>query len=115
MQHDPAVKREKAFFNQRAETWMEIWRRNPRAVARGFYAREFRRLFRLAALRPSDVILDVGCGSGVLAPYILRRLGPRGRLHELDYAERMIEVNRRLHADPRIRFHVADVHELELP
>ncbi len=108
------VKRQKAFFNARAEKWIDMWYKNPKARNRSRFRREFKRLFALAPIRKNDVILDVGCGSGVLVPYILRRLGTKGRLHEVDYADKMIEVNRRLHSDPRIKFHVADINDLSL-
>jgi len=108
------VKRQKAFFNERAEKWMDIWYKSPKARERNRFEREFERLFSLVSIRKNDVILDVGCGSGVLAPYILQRLGPKGRLHEVDYADKMIEVNRRLHPDPHVKFHVADVNALPM-
>ena len=114
MNQHPMHKRQKAFFNERAEKWMDMWYKDPKARRRNRFQREFRRLFSLVRIGKSDVILDVGCGSGVLVQYILRRLGPKGRLHEVDYAEKMIAVNRRLHADPRIMFHVADVKNLPL-
>jgi len=94
---------------------MDMWYNSPKARRRKRFGREFRLLFALAAIRKKDVILDVGCGSGVLVPRILRRLGSAGRIHEVDCADKMIEVNRRLHPDPRIRFHVADVNTLPLP
>ena len=59
-------------------------------------------------------VLDVGCGSGVQVPYILKRIGHDGRLYELDYAEKMINVNKRLHQDDRITFILADVLDLPL-
>lgn len=107
--------RRKAFFNERAEKWMDMWYHDPAARSRNRFEREFKRLFSPVSLRKNDVILDVGCGSGVLVPYILRRLGPKGRLYEVDYADKMMEVNRRLHTDPRIMFYVADVNALPLP
>ena len=94
---------------------MNRWYNAPDARRRRRFGHELRRLFVLASIRKNDIILDVGCGSGVLVPRILRRLGPAGKIHEVDYADKMIAVNRRLHIDPRIRFHVADVNALPLP
>ena len=108
------VKRQKVFFNEHAEKWMDMWYRDPVTHRNNRFKSEFKRLFALSPIRKNDVILDVGCGSGVLVPYILHQLGARGRLHEVDYADKMIEVNHRLHTDPRIKFHVADINDLSL-
>ncbi|MDD5484086.1 MAG: class I SAM-dependent methyltransferase [Kiritimatiellae bacterium] len=108
------IKRQKEFFNRHAEKWMDMWYLGRKAAGRRRFQREFRRLFELAPIKKNDVILDAGCGSGVLVPYILRRLGAKGKLHEVDYAEKMIAVNRSLHKDPRLEFHAADVHDLPL-
>jgi SAM-dependent methyltransferase len=43
-------------------------------------------------------ILDAGCGTGILTPGLLRRLGPDGTLVELDYAHAMLVENRRKRA-----------------
>ncbi len=74
--------------------------------------RDFERLFSMVPVREGDHVLDVGCGNGVLVPHLLKRIGTTGRLLELDYAENMIAVNRRLHEDDRITFLAADIHEL---
>lgn len=53
--------------------------------------RSFReRLLTLAALRPGESVLDVGCGTGTLAIAAARRVGPSGRVHGIDPSEQMI-------------------------
>lgn len=53
--------------------------------------RSFReRLIGLAALRPGETVLDVGCGTGTLAILAARRVGPTGRAHGIDPSEEMI-------------------------
>jgi len=104
-----------AFFDERAEQWMDMWYRDDATGTYTRHAKGIGRLFDSLALRFGEAVLDVGCGSGVLAPYILERVGPYGRLHEVDYAKRMIEVNRRLHPDPRITFSVCSAEALVLP
>jgi len=111
----PADLRRRAFFNERAEQWLDMWYKNEEAGDYSRYDNEFERLFDLTALQPGDAVLDLGCGSGVMVPYILDRIGPEGSLQEVDYAEKMIEVNRRLHDDPRVTFTVAGVDELDVP
>lgn len=97
------------FFNDRAGEWLELCYRDPQSGRFDLHAAAFDRLFTLVPLRPGERVLDAGCGSGVLVPMILERIGPEGLLWELDFAERMIEENRRTHREPNIRFLVADV------
>jgi demethylmenaquinone methyltransferase/2-methoxy-6-polyprenyl-1,4-benzoquinol methylase len=105
----------RAFFNERAEQWLDMWYKDEETGEYSRHDKAFERLFGLAALRPGDAVLDLGCGSGVMVPYILARIGSGGRLQEVDYAEKMIEVNRRLHDDPRVTFTVAGVDALDVP
>lgn len=104
----------KDFFNERAEHWMNMWYRNPDTGAYTKFDKEFMRLFSMIPIRKGDSVLDVGCGSGVLVPHILKMISQNGRLYELDYAENMIRVNRKLHPDKRIGFFTADVLNMPL-
>lgn len=114
MKHDPTDTARKAFFNERAGQWLDMWYKNPETGEYTRFDDKFKRLFGFAGLQPGDHVLDLGCGSGVLVPYILERIGEQGRLVEVDYAEQMIAVNRQLHNDPRVRFLVADVSDIRM-
>lgn len=59
-------------------------------------------------------MLDAGCGSGILVPFILERIGTTGVLVEMDFSGKMIEANQRLHAADNIRFMVGDVENASL-
>ena len=98
----------KQFFNDHAEAWLDMWYRNPDTGEYDRHLDNFMRLFSLLPLKPGDRILDAGCGSGVLVPMILERIGSTGLLYEVDFAEKMIEVNRKLHDADNIRFIVSD-------
>ena len=102
------------FFNERAERWLDMWYLDHDTGEHTRFDAEFDRLFSLVEVPPDGCVLDVGCGSGVLVPHVLRRLSAAGRLIEVDFAEKMIEENRRLHADERITFLTADVMKLDL-
>jgi demethylmenaquinone methyltransferase/2-methoxy-6-polyprenyl-1,4-benzoquinol methylase len=104
----------KQFFNDSAEGWLDTWYRNPETGEQNRHQKDFDRLFGLVPLKAGDRVLDAGCGSGVLVPMILERIKEGGILYELDFAEKMIEVNRKLHPDENIRFLVADAAEAPL-
>jgi len=104
----------RTFFNERAESWLDTWYKDS---ATGTYTRhheKFERLFASVPIAEGDHVLDAGCGSGILVPYLLERVTGRGVVYELDYAERMIRVNQRLHQDRRVRYIVADVADMPL-
>ncbi len=102
------------FFNQRADQWLDMCYKDAETGGYTRYDSEFERLFNLVSLTEGDHVLDLGCGSGVLVPHILKRIGCKGRVYEVDYAEKMIEANQCLHTDERITFLVSDILDLVL-
>jgi len=53
-------------------------------------------LAKIAGIGPGDRVLDVGCGTGVLAREASARVAPAGKVIGLDLNERMLAVARRL-------------------
>jgi ubiquinone/menaquinone biosynthesis C-methylase UbiE len=53
------------------------------------------RLVDLARLKPGEVILDVGCGTGTLAIAAKRRVGTEGTVHGIDASPEMIDRAKR--------------------
>jgi ubiquinone/menaquinone biosynthesis C-methylase UbiE len=111
---DEIYRARKEFFNSHAEKWCDMWYKDDATGRYDKYARSFERLFSLLPLKAGDCVLDAGCGTGVLVPFILERIGRSGTLYELDFAEEMIEVNRRLHNGENIRFITADAEDAPL-
>jgi ubiquinone/menaquinone biosynthesis C-methylase UbiE len=99
----------KQFFNDGAEAWLDTFYKNSDTGQYDLHQKAFDRLFALAGLKPGDRVLDVGCGSGILVPMVLERITQEGILYELDYAEKMIETNRKLHRQQNIVFIVSDI------
>lgn len=104
----------KQFFNDRAEGWMDMWYKDEKTGEYDRHVKDFERLFSIVQLRPGDHVLDAGCGSGALVSWILPRITETGLLHELDFAEKMIEVNRKMHPEKNIRFLVEDATNISL-
>ncbi len=111
---DKIYRGRKEFFNDRAEGWRDMWYKDDATGRYDRHGHDFGRLFSIVPLKAGDHVLDAGCGTGVLVPFILEIIGPAGMLYELDFAEKMIEVNRRLHRAGNIRFITADAEEAPL-
>lgn len=66
-----------------------------------------------AGLAPGQRVLDVGCGTGVLARMAADRVGPTGQVTGLDLNEGMLQVARRLRPD--IQWRRGDAADLPFP
>jgi SAM-dependent methyltransferase len=75
------------------------------------------RLLDLAAAKPGERVLDVGCGTGIVARQAAPRVGRAGRVVGLDLNEGMLRVARRAGADrvPAIEWRQGDAAALPFP
>lgn len=111
---DEIYRTRKQFFDDHAEKWLDMWYKDPATGRYDKHEKDFERLFSLLPLKPGDYVLDAGCGTGVLVPFLLDRITSTGMLYELDFSEKMIEVNRNLHAQDNVRFIVSDAERAPL-
>ena len=71
-------------------------------------------LLDVAALRPGERVLDVACGTGVIARLAVERVGPSGTVTGVDVSGEMIDVAR-ASSPQSIEWHVSDAASLPLP
>jgi ubiquinone/menaquinone biosynthesis C-methylase UbiE len=66
-------------------------------------------------IEPGSIVLDVGAGTGVFAPYVLSKIGKNGRLVAADLAEEMLKIAKAKHFNGNIEYLQADVTYVPLP
>ena len=74
--------------------------------------------FSLLALKPGDIVLDVGCGTGDDVISLAKTVGEEGRAIGLDNSEAMITEARRRAAKSNARnveFHLGSVYQIDFP
>lgn len=74
-------------------------------------------LLRTADLQKGERVVDVACGTGLIARLAAERVGPTGSVTGVDIAPEMIDVAKSVPAvpEPRMEWHVADAKALPLP
>jgi ubiquinone/menaquinone biosynthesis C-methylase UbiE len=67
-------------------------------------------------LEPGQNILDVGTGTGVLIPYLIREVGPAGSVTAIDYSENMIQICKTKHSHLKnVSVRLQDIEEDAFP
>jgi len=89
------------FFNQRAETWDDANNAERIAVSE--------RLIRGLGIRRGSKVLDVGCGTGLIIPWLLEAVGEEGSVTAIDIAERMLWIARNKHKRPNVEYIHVDI------
>lgn len=74
--------KEYIYFENYADTWDRDRKENPAVL-------QF--LMKMANLRDGAAVLDVGCGTGILLPYIKQAVGEQGTVTGIDYSRQMLE------------------------
>ena len=96
----------KEFFNTAAGNWDER-----------FQTQELldfvERLILDLHLKPGQKILDVGTGTGILIPFLLKAVGKTGNVTAIDYAEEMVQLCKAKYASfPNVSILVQHVEKL---
>ena len=96
----------RAFFNEKAAIWDKTRAEKDTAKLEGMADR--------LKLKPGSLVLDVGTGTGVFLPYILDRIGSKGWVVALDFAEEMLKKARDKNDDSNIYYLQADIIRIPL-
>lgn len=94
------------FFNEKAAIWDETIAEKDTDKLESIAER--------LEIEPGATLLDVGTGTGVFVPYLLRDIGKNGRLFALDCAEEMLKMARRKGFRGRIDYLHANVADIPL-
>jgi ubiquinone/menaquinone biosynthesis C-methylase UbiE len=72
-------------------------------------------LIEASRLRPGERVLDVACGTGIVARLALEDVGPGGTVSALDLTPAMLEVARALPGGSSIRWYETSAESIPLP
>ena len=81
----------KEFFNKAVDTWDERFC-TPRLTS---FLEKFVPEF---GLETGQKVLDVGTGTGVLIPYLIKEIGPSGSVTAIDFSENMVQACKTKHS-----------------
>jgi len=92
------------YFNSRADTWDE-----------NIAEKDTNKLTQMAErleLKPGSVVLDVGTGTGVFLPYLLKNIGKNGKIVALDLAEEMLAKAMAKYSAENVEYLHADIMDI---
>jgi len=81
----------KTYFNKAANSWDERFHTPSLSSFLEKLVPQF-------GLEPGQKILDVGTGTGVLIPYLIREVGPTGSVTAIDCSENMVQICKTKHS-----------------
>lgn len=94
------------YFDQLAATWDRESRVTPEKI---------KEILSYARIRPGERVLDAGCGTGILLPFLRGLVGPGGKVYALDLSEKMLAEARSKFPYPEIVYLLAPAEDIPLP
>ena len=99
----------KEFFNKAAETWDERFYTPSLASFLEKFVPQF-------GLESGQRVLDVGTGTGVLIPYLVKEVGSSGSVTAIDFSENMVQACKTKHSHlENVIVKVGDIEEDTFP
>ena len=74
---------DREFFNSLAESWDSTRAHKPGLLTQ---------LVKRTGIQPNQRVLDIGCGTGVLIPYLHAAVGEKGTIVGIDIADNMVKI-----------------------
>lgn len=94
------------YFNEKAVTW-DSYASEKDAI-------KLERMVKRLGLKPGVTVLDIGTGTGIFLPYLLKTIGRTGQVIALDIAEKMLLQAQGKGFAGKIAFLCADVMDIPL-
>jgi ubiquinone/menaquinone biosynthesis C-methylase UbiE len=99
----------KTYFNKAADSWDKRFQTPTLSSFLEKLVPQFR-------LEQGQNILDVGTGTGVLIPYLIRAVDPDGSVTAVDYSENMINICRTKHSHLKnVTVELKNIEEADFP
>ncbi len=95
----------KTFFNKQAQNWEKEHQCEKEKS-------KLRKLIPFLPIKEGARVLDAGCGTGRLIPYIIKSAGRTGEIVEMDFARKMLDIARLKHSNSNICFVQSDAQNL---
>jgi demethylmenaquinone methyltransferase/2-methoxy-6-polyprenyl-1,4-benzoquinol methylase len=96
----------RAFFNDAADTWDKNSTEQDTS--------KLERMVKRLGLKPGMTVLDIGTGTGIFLPHLLKTIGKNGQVIALDIAEKMLTQAQGKGFAGEITFLCADVTDIPL-
>ncbi|HLA41585.1 MAG TPA: methyltransferase domain-containing protein [Candidatus Glassbacteria bacterium] len=103
---EKSLEEKQKFFDRHAQAWDEENRLEQDKLAE---------LVGELGLAPGDVVVEPGCGTGLVSSLILKIIGESGRLLAADVSRLMLEQAEKKHLFPNVSFQHADAGRLPFP
>ena len=97
---------ERKYFDYIAGDYINTWVKSKKKAAR------VRRITSGFGLKKGMAVLEAGAGNGQFTPFILERTGKKGKIHLVDYSEKMLKIAKKNLKNYPVKMSKSDVAEL---